>query len=143
MRTFSDMFGRQVSHFAPRALNVLQRKQILRSRRSSTLSAQPAKKSMPDHVVICGGGIIGVATAYYLTLQGIKPVLVEKSGIACAASGALQAEAKSVCLSSLLLEDTWHITTTQQTDQSCFRKLNIFGLFEARRTSRVSYLRNH
>ena len=73
---------------------MLQRKPILRSRRSLTLSAQPAKKSMPDQVVICGGGIIGVATAYYLTLQGVKPLLVEKGGIACAASGALQAEAK-------------------------------------------------
>ncbi|DBA82587.1 hypothetical protein WJX79_008292 [Trebouxia sp. C0005] len=81
------MFGRQVSHSAPRTLIVLQRKEVLRSPRSLTLSAQPAKKSMPDHVVICGGGIIGVATAYYLTLQGIKPLLVEKSGIACAASG--------------------------------------------------------
>ena len=87
------MFGRQFSHFVPRTLIVLERKQILRSCRSLTLSAQPAKKSMPDHVVICGGGIIGVATAYYLTLQGIKPLLVEKSGIACAASGALQAKA--------------------------------------------------
>jgi len=42
---------------------------------------------MPDQVVICGGGIIGSATAYYLTLQGVKPILVEKSGIACASSG--------------------------------------------------------
>ena len=45
--------------------------------------------SMPDQVVICGGGIIGVATAYYLTLQGVRPLLVETSGIACAASGTL------------------------------------------------------
>lgn len=42
---------------------------------------------MPDQVVVCGGGIMGVATAYYLTLQGVKPTLVEKRGIACAASG--------------------------------------------------------
>ena len=96
MRTFVDMLGRQVSQFAPKTLIVLERKQILRSRRSSTLSAQPAKKSMPDRVVICGGGIIGVATAYYLALQGIKPLLVEKSGIACAASGPSQAEAKYI-----------------------------------------------
>lgn len=44
-------------------------------------------RGMPDQIVVCGGGIIGVATAYYLTLQGIRPVLVEKKGIACAASG--------------------------------------------------------
>ena len=49
--------------------------------------AECATTSMPDQVVICGGGIIGVATAYYLTLQGVKPIVVEKSSIACAASG--------------------------------------------------------
>lgn len=49
--------------------------------------AASARSAMPDQVVVCGGGVIGVATAYYLTLQGIEPVLVEKSGIACAASG--------------------------------------------------------
>ena len=42
---------------------------------------------MPDQVVICGGGIMGVATAYYLTLQGIRPTVVERGSIACAASG--------------------------------------------------------
>lgn len=57
-----------------------------RSRRSFVLYAKAAH-NMPDQVVICGGGIIGSATAYYLTLQGVKPILVEKSGIACAASG--------------------------------------------------------
>ncbi|DBB07060.1 TPA: hypothetical protein ACH3X1_011646 [Trebouxia sp. C0004] len=81
------MIGRQVSHLALKTYSVFQRMQPLRSRRSLILSAQSAKTSMPDHVVICGGGIIGVATAYYLTLQGIKPLLVEKTGIACAASG--------------------------------------------------------
>ncbi len=94
MRTFVDMFDRQVINFAPRTSIVLERKQLLRSPRSLTLSAQ---KSMPDHVVICGGGITGVATAYYLTLQGIKPLLVEKSGIACA-SGDSQADAKTCLL---------------------------------------------
>ena len=92
MRTLVERFGRQVIHFAHRTLIVRERKQLQRSARSLTLSA---RKSMPNHVVICGGGIIGVATAYYLTLQGIKPLLVEKRGIACAASGALQAEAKT------------------------------------------------
>ena len=136
------MFGRQVSHFAPTTLIVLQRKQTLRSRRTLALSAQPAKKSMPDHVVICGGGIIGVATAYYLTLQGIKPLLVEKCDIACAASGALQG--KSDCLASLLLEDTWQITTTQQIDQRWSRKLKKLGTSRSKwRTCCVSALRNH
>lgn len=38
-------------------------------------------------VVVCGGGIIGVATAFYLSLQGVSPLLVEETGIASAASG--------------------------------------------------------
>lgn len=48
------------------------------------------KAQMPqntDQVVVCGGGIIGVATAYYLSLQGSNPLLVERTGIACGASG--------------------------------------------------------
>ena len=38
-------------------------------------------------VVICGGGVIGAATAYFLSLRGIKTIVVERSAIACAASG--------------------------------------------------------
>lgn len=41
-------------------------------------------------VVICGAGIIGSATAYYLSQYGIQPVLVERGGVACASSGARQ-----------------------------------------------------
>ena len=40
-----------------------------------------------DQVVVCGGGIIGVGAAYYLTLQGVKPLLIERTAIACGASG--------------------------------------------------------
>jgi glycine oxidase len=39
-------------------------------------------------VVIVGGGIIGCLTAYYLTLRGVRPVIVEADGIASGASGA-------------------------------------------------------
>jgi len=38
-------------------------------------------------VLICGGGVIGVSIAYYLGLRGIESVVVERSGVACAASG--------------------------------------------------------
>jgi glycine/D-amino acid oxidase-like deaminating enzyme len=38
-------------------------------------------------VVICGGGVIGVALAYYLSLRGAEAIVVEKTGIANAASG--------------------------------------------------------
>src|SRR5829696_5018643 len=39
------------------------------------------------HVVICGGGVIGASTAYFLSRRGIAVTVVERTGIACAASG--------------------------------------------------------
>lgn len=38
-------------------------------------------------VVICGGGIIGAATAYYLSQQGVGATVVEREALAAAASG--------------------------------------------------------
>ncbi|MBJ3774319.1 NAD(P)/FAD-dependent oxidoreductase [Acuticoccus mangrovi] len=38
-------------------------------------------------VVICGGGIIGAATAYYLAARGIGATIVERTALAAAASG--------------------------------------------------------
>jgi glycine/D-amino acid oxidase-like deaminating enzyme len=38
-------------------------------------------------VVICGGGAIGAATAWYLASAGATPVLIERSAVACGASG--------------------------------------------------------
>jgi glycine/D-amino acid oxidase-like deaminating enzyme len=38
-------------------------------------------------VVICGGGVIGASIAYFLSCRGAKPIVVEGTGIACAASG--------------------------------------------------------
>jgi glycine/D-amino acid oxidase-like deaminating enzyme len=38
-------------------------------------------------VVICGGGVIGASIAYFLSRRGVRPVVVERTGIACAASG--------------------------------------------------------
>ncbi len=38
-------------------------------------------------VVICGGGVIGASIAYFLSLKGIEAVVVERAGVACAASG--------------------------------------------------------
>jgi len=39
------------------------------------------------HVVICGGGVIGAATAYFLSCRGVKATIVERTGLACGASG--------------------------------------------------------
>lgn len=41
----------------------------------------------PKRVVVCGGGVIGVCTAYFLAKSGAAVTLVEKSSVACAASG--------------------------------------------------------
>ncbi|HEX2553509.1 MAG TPA: FAD-dependent oxidoreductase [Microvirga sp.] len=38
-------------------------------------------------VVICGGGAIGACTAYFLSLRGLRPIVVERAGVAGAASG--------------------------------------------------------
>src|ERR1700745_2314738 len=39
------------------------------------------------HVLICGGGVIGASVAYFLSRRGIRSTVVERAGVACAASG--------------------------------------------------------
>lgn len=39
------------------------------------------------HIMICGGGVIGACTAYYLASQGADVTVVERTGVANAASG--------------------------------------------------------
>ena len=38
-------------------------------------------------VAICGAGVIGAAIAYYLSLRGVEATVIERCGVACAASG--------------------------------------------------------
>ena len=38
-------------------------------------------------VLICGGGVIGASIAYFLSRRGIRATVVERTGLACAASG--------------------------------------------------------
>src|SRR5271167_1655080 len=38
-------------------------------------------------VVICGGGVIGASIAYFLSRRGIEAIVIERTGLACAASG--------------------------------------------------------
>jgi glycine/D-amino acid oxidase-like deaminating enzyme len=41
----------------------------------------------PGHVVVCGAGVVGGAVAYFLARRGVAVTVVERSGVACAASG--------------------------------------------------------
>src|ERR1044071_2441613 len=38
-------------------------------------------------VVVCGGGVIGASTAYFLSRRGADVVVVERTGVANASSG--------------------------------------------------------
>jgi glycine/D-amino acid oxidase-like deaminating enzyme len=38
-------------------------------------------------VIVCGAGVIGAAVAYFLSRRGIAVTVVERTGVACAASG--------------------------------------------------------
>ncbi|TYJ10887.1 hypothetical protein E1A91_A11G238900v1 [Gossypium mustelinum] len=56
----------------------------------SSLSQPMDDRQQPEskkRVVVCGGGIIGVCTAYFLAKKGAAVTLIEKSSVACAASG--------------------------------------------------------
>ena len=41
----------------------------------------------PRHVVVCGAGVMGAAVAYFLARRGVTVTVIERSGVACAASG--------------------------------------------------------
>src|SRR5215470_9923913 len=43
--------------------------------------------SRTKRIVICGGGAIGVAIAYFLSRRGAEPVVIERHAVAGAASG--------------------------------------------------------
>src|SRR3954447_22391086 len=38
-------------------------------------------------VLICGGGVIGASIAYFLSCRGFAATVIERTGLACAASG--------------------------------------------------------
>jgi glycine/D-amino acid oxidase-like deaminating enzyme len=41
----------------------------------------------PRHVIVCGAGVMGAAVAYFLARRGVAVTVIERSGVACAASG--------------------------------------------------------
>src|SRR5207247_3136141 len=38
-------------------------------------------------ILICGGGVIGASIAYFLSCRGVQSIVIERTGLACAASG--------------------------------------------------------
>ncbi|CAM6108317.1 unnamed protein product [Calypogeia fissa] len=50
-------------------------------------SGRSTKQQQQKHVVICGAGVIGSCTAFFLAQKGAKVTVVEKTGVACASSG--------------------------------------------------------
>src|SRR5437016_4248177 len=46
---------------------------------------QGEAKSM--RVLVCGGGVIGACVAYFLARRGVRPLIIERTAVACAASG--------------------------------------------------------
>ena len=43
--------------------------------------------SAPRHVIVCGAGVVGASAAYFLARRGVRVTVIERSGVACAASG--------------------------------------------------------
>ena len=43
--------------------------------------------SAPRHVIVCGAGVVGASVAYFLALRGVAVTVIERTGVACAASG--------------------------------------------------------
>jgi len=41
----------------------------------------------PRHVIVCGAGVVGASVAYFLARRGVAVTVVERWGVACAASG--------------------------------------------------------
>jgi glycine/D-amino acid oxidase-like deaminating enzyme len=41
----------------------------------------------PRHVIVCGAGVVGASVACFLARRGVAVTVVERSGVACAASG--------------------------------------------------------
>src|SRR6059058_585895 len=43
--------------------------------------------TVPSRVVVCGAGVMGASIAYFLARRGVAVTVVERTGVACAASG--------------------------------------------------------
>src|SRR5262249_24970228 len=55
--------------------------------RSPGAMSSAASRSSRMRVLICGGGVIGASIAYFLSRRGAQAVVIERTRVACAASG--------------------------------------------------------
>ena len=63
------------------------RKKLVVSVDMALAVASMAVQAMNAPIVIAGAGLHGASLAYYLTLRGVKPLIIEKHSVAAAASG--------------------------------------------------------
>jgi glycine/D-amino acid oxidase-like deaminating enzyme len=96
-------------------------------------------------VVICGAGIIGTAIAYHLALRGVAATVIERTGVACAASGKAGGFlARDWCDGSPLgpLARTsyqMHADLSRALGQDCgYREMNTFGVSADGRAGRAA-----
>src|SRR5213594_2981570 len=54
---------------------------------SSSLRGSIRRVTPPRHVIVCGAGVMGASVGYFLARRGVGVTVVERSGVACAASG--------------------------------------------------------
>src|SRR5258707_13449739 len=52
----------------------------------TTLCGESAMTSS-RHVIVCGAGVVGASVAYFLARRGVRVTVIERTGVACAASG--------------------------------------------------------
>src|SRR5947207_9033304 len=55
--------------------------------KTSLGSGSIRRVTSPRHVIVCGAGVVGASVAYFLARRGVAVTVVERSGVACAASG--------------------------------------------------------
>ena len=96
---------------------------------ASHLCKKRRKGGEPMHVVICGGGVIGACTAYFMARRGIAVTVVERSEVASSASGKAGGFLHST--------GVWAVRSMRSHDEAlrftrvCLRKSTVTGVTSA------------